>query len=116
MSKQITISHEGKSYTLEFNRTTVMALEREGFRAGELDTLTNITLLIIGAFRMHHSSLKRDKALEIYKKVVKRNREDFIAKLNEMCTDAYLTLLEDTETEDEGTEGEQGNCGWEASW
>lgn len=116
MAKQITIPYEGKTYTLEYNRTTVMALEKEGFRVGEIDTLTNITLLIIGAFRMHHSSLTRAKTLEIYKKAVKKNRDDFIAKLNEMCSETYLTLLNDPETEDEGTEDEQGNCGWEASW
>ncbi len=116
MAKQITIPYGNKTYTLEYNRATVEGLERQGFRIDDLTTLSNITLLIVGAFRMHHSSITKAKALEIYENAVKKNRDDFIAKLNEMCSETYLSLLDDPETEDDGTEDEQGNCGWEASW
>lgn len=114
MAKQIKIPYGDKTYTLEFNRTVVESMERQGFHIDDLTTLSNITLLIVGAFRMHHSSITKAKAIEIYENAVKRNRDDFIAKLNEMCSETYLSLLDDPETE--GTEEEQGNCGWEASW
>ena len=114
MAKQITIPYEGKTYTLEYNRTVVEAMERQGFRIDDLETLSNITILIVGAFKMHHSSITKAKAIEVYEKAVKRKRDEFISKLHDMCSETYLTLLEDPETEE--TEDEQGNCGWEASW
>lgn len=115
MAKQITLPYGNKTYTLEFNRTVVEMLEKQGFRVDDLSTLSNITLLITGAFKMHHPSLSKAKALEIYEGAVKKKRDDFIVKLNEMCSETFLSLIGDPETEEEA-EDDQGNCGWEASW
>ena len=35
MAKTITINFEDKEYVLEYNRETIMALERQGFNIGD---------------------------------------------------------------------------------
>ena len=53
--KPITIEVDGETYTLEFNRNSVVSAEQAGFR-GELITempMTMIPLLFYAAFKMH---------------------------------------------------------------
>lgn len=109
MAKQIVLTHEGKDYTLEFNRNGVMALERQGFTFDELGTkpLTMIPLLVAGAFKMHHSYLDRKKVDAIYAAVADKSR--FIQCLAEMYSEPVMTLIEDQEASG-------GNAEWEPSW
>ena len=112
-AKTININHKGKSYTLEFNRAVVTLMERQGFNIGELDSKSalNTSLLIKFAFFLHHRKLSEDEIFEIYDGI--RNRDGFIDKLVDMCSDTYVSLLNDPE--DDGGETE-GNATWGASW
>ena len=61
--KPITIEVDGETYTLEFNRNSVVSAEQAGFR-GELITempMTMIPLLFYAAFKMHHPKITREQ-------------------------------------------------------
>ena len=38
MAKQLTLTHQGKEYVLEFTRRTVKEMERRGFIASSIET------------------------------------------------------------------------------
>lgn len=112
-SKTLTVNYDGKTYTLEFNRAVVTLMERQGFNLSELDAKSalNTSLLIKFAFFLHHRKLSEDEIFEIYGSV--RGRDEFISKLLDMCSDTYVSLLDDPEEES----GEiEGNATWGASW
>ena len=112
-SKQITINYENKEYTLEYNRAVVILMERQGFNINELDSkaVLNTSLLVRYAFFLHHRKLAEDKIFEIYDSIT--NRDGFVEKLIDMCSDTYVSILNDPE--DNGGETE-GNATWGASW
>lgn len=112
-SKQITINYENKEYTLEYNRAVVILMERQGFNINELDSkaVLNTSLLVRYAFFLHHRKLAEDKIFEIYDSIT--NRDGFVEKLIDMCSDTYVSMLNDPE--DNGGETE-GNATWGASW
>lgn len=107
--KAITIKLEDKKYTLEFNRKTIRAMERQGFVASKLEDMpmSMIMALFSGAFMMHHRNITENEVEKIYKSI--RGKEDFLAKLSEMYSDPVIALMDEPE-EDEG------NAEWEASW
>lgn len=111
--KTINLAYNGKNYTLEFNRAVVILMERQGFNLNEFDSKSalNTTLLVKFAFFLHHRKLSEDEIFEIYASI--RGRDEFISKLLEMCSDTYVSLLDDPE--EEGSEIE-GNATWGASW
>ena len=112
-SKQITINYENKEYTLEYNRAVVILMERQGFNINELDSkaVLNTSLLVRYAFFLHHRKLAEDKIFKIYDSIT--NRDGFVEKLIDMCSDTYVSMLNDPE--DNGGETE-GNATWGASW
>ena len=112
-SKQITINYENKEYTLEYNRAVVILMERQGFNINELDSkaVLNTSLLVRYAFFLHHRKLAEDEIFEIYDSIT--NRDGFVEKLIDMCSDTYVSMLNDPE--DNGGETE-GNATWGASW
>ena len=112
-SKTITVTHNGKNYTLEFNRAIVTLMERQGFNLSEFESKSalNTSLLIKFAFFLHHRKLSEDEIFEIYSSI--RKRDEFISKLLDMCSDTYVSLLDDPE-EDSGEI--EGNATWGASW
>lgn len=112
-SKQITVGYEGKTYTLEFNRAVVMLMEKQGFRLAEFDVkpVVNTTLLVRYAFFLHHRKLSEDEVFAIYDNI--RDRDAFVSKLLDMCSDTYVSLLDDPEDDSGETEG---NATWGASW
>ena len=59
MAKQITFEFEGKGYTLEFTRSTVRRMERNGFdvSAGESRPMSIVYDLFAGAFQAHHRNI-----------------------------------------------------------
>lgn len=106
MAKQLTIEHEGKTYTLEFSRSSVRALERRGFIVGDVgDKPMMILDMFAGAFSMHHSNVKREKIEEIYDSL--GNKEKLIEALSEMYSEPIETLTAEPET---------GNATWTANW
>ena len=112
-SKQITINYNNAQYTLEYNRAVVILMERQGFNLSEFDSKSalNTSLLVKFAFFLHHRKLSEDEIFEIYESI--RGRDEFISKLLDMCSDTYVSLLDDPEEES----GEiEGNATWGASW
>ena len=58
---------DGTEYVLEFNSETVKAAERAGFKMTEAmdKPMTMIPLLFFYAFKMHHPTMRQDKAYQI---------------------------------------------------
>lgn len=109
MAKQLTVTYNGTDYTLEYNRRTIVQMEKNGFIATDMDKQpgTMIPLLVQGAFMAHHRFVKKELIDEIYDHMT--NKEDFIGKLAEMYSEPILALMEDPE-------GDEGNASWTASW
>lgn len=109
MAKQITLKHDGKTYTLEFNRKSIQTMERQGFVASDISDkpMTTLPALFAGAFLMHHRFLDKSTIDAMFAKI--KNKEEFIGKLSEMYNEPLVTLIDEPE-EDEG------NIEWEASW
>ena len=109
MAKTITFSYKDKDYTLEYTRSAVATMERQGFVAADIDIKPMLTLpaLFAGAFLAHHSSVKREVIDEIYKKLP--NKREFLAKLGEMYAEPIESLTAEPE------EGE-GNIAWGSSF
>ena len=109
MSKQISFEYKGTNYTLEFNRKTVQAMERDGFVVQEIETkpMTALPMLFAGAFRMHHRFVKRELIDEIYDAMP--NKDDLIGKLAEMYNEPLVSLLNEPEESEKKVE-------WKATW
>ena len=109
MSKQISFEYKGTNYTLEYNRKTVQAMERDGFVVQEIESkpMTALPMLFAGAFKMHHKFIKRDLIDEIYS--VMPNKDDLIQKLAEMYNEPLLALLNEPEESEKKVE-------WKATW
>lgn len=109
MAKQLVFEHEGKQYTLEFNRRTIAEMERNGFNISAITTRPMSTLpdLFAGAFLAHHRFVKRAAIDEIFSKM--KNREELIGKLAEMYNEPIQSMLEEPEEK-------EGNVDWTASW
>lgn len=109
MAKCLNFNFEGKDYTLEFNKTTVATMERQGFNLQEVDTKPMLTLpkLFQGAFMMHHSSIRNEKIDKIYDSM--GNKTELISKLAEMYQDTVATLMDESENE-------EGNIQWKVNW
>ena len=71
MAKTIVIRYEEKEYTLEFNRETILMLEKQGFDASKISSkpMSVIHDLFVGAFKKNHSSMSKYKIEEIYKAI-----------------------------------------------
>lgn len=108
-AKQLFLTHEGKRYTLEYNRDSIRRMERQGFKIDESDgmPMTTVTSLFAGAFIMHHRHVDVKTLDAIYDTIP--NKEAFLEKLTEMYSDPMLALV--SEPEDN-----EGNTTWEASW
>lgn len=109
MAKKIVLKHEGKEYTLEFNRKTIQAMERSGFIASEIGDkmATSLPALFAGAFQMHHRFLDKRVIDEMFDNITKK--EEFLSHLVEMYKEPLEALVEEPEES-------EGNITWEASW
>lgn len=109
MAKQLTFTHDGKDYTLEFTRRTVSEMEKKGFIASDITDkpMTTLPALFAGAFLAHHRFVKEDIINDIYSKLTKK--EDLIGKLAEMYNEPILALVEEPEKA-------EGNLDWTATW
>lgn len=61
--KPMIIEIGGNTYTLEFNRNSVVSAERAGLVVDEVQTspMTMIPLLFYAAFKMHHPKITREE-------------------------------------------------------
>ena len=109
MAKQLHFTYDGKDYTLEFTRRTVVEMEKKGFIASDITEkpMTTLPALFAGAFLAHHRFVKSDIIDNIYSKLTKK--EDLIGKLAEMYNEPILTLVEEPEEA-------EGNLDWTATW
>ena len=111
MAKQLTINDPttGVTYTLEYTRKTVEAMEKNGFVAADVERkpMTLLPALFAGAFLAHHRFVKEDIINDIYSKLTKK--EDLIGKLAEMYNEPILALVEEPEKA-------EGNLDWTATW
>lgn len=110
MEKTINFNYKGKDYTLEFNRESVKAIERAGFRIEDLANkpVTAIELLFYGAFKMHHPTVKMAKTVEIYKTL--NHKKELVDKLVEIYG-YVLDAMSGSEDED----SDAGNANWSAT-
>ena len=108
-AKTITLTHEGKRYTLEYSRDSIRQMERRGFRIDESNgmPMSTVTSLFNGAFIMHHRNIDPKTLDALYDTIP--NKEAFLEKLTEMYSDPMLALM--SEPEDD-----KGNTTWEADW
>jgi hypothetical protein len=103
--KQLTVSDaNGKKYTLEYSKNSIIRMERQGFDINEFNAkpMSMITMLVEGAFYKNHSGVKTEKVEEIYYSL--KDKEAFLGKLIEMYKEQADELV-----------GE-GNAEWEANW
>ena len=107
MNTKINLTYKGETYTLEYDRTSVVLLEQNGFKLDEFleKPITNIELAFSGAFVKNHSKVSQNLVDEIFKSI--SNKNDLIRTLYNMIRETYDSLLE------EPTEGEEGNVSWE---
>lgn len=109
MAKQLSFTHKGVDYCLEYTRKSVEMMEKSGFVASDIQSkpMTTLPALFAGAFLAHHRFVKQNVIDEIFSKMT--NKGELIGKLAEMYNEPIMTLI------DEPDEVE-GNLDWTASW
>ena len=109
MSKQLSFTYEDKEYVLEFTRKSVEQMERQGFKASDLESkpMTVLPALFAGAFIAHHRFIKQEVVNAIFAKMT--NKGELIGKLAEMYNEPILALVDEPEEN-------EGNLSWTASW
>ena len=97
MGKTINFTIDGKDYTLEFTRNTVIDTERMGFSLNRIgDQPVGMTeILWKGAFLAHHDTLTIEKVEALYEKIDKHGLLDALIEL-------YRAPIESLFEEDEG--------------
>lgn len=107
MNKQIRITYNDKTYTLEYTRKTVAQMERGGFRIDEVmaKPMTSLPTLFAGAFLAHHPGVPRSTIDSIYTRLP--NKEGLIDALSMLYNEPINALLDGPE------EGTEGNATWE---
>ena len=75
---KIEVEVDGQRYTLEFNRTVVKRMERNGFFIDAMRTMptTTIEQLVVGAFEMHHPSMSTAARLAVFEQLGGRDDDD----------------------------------------
>lgn len=109
--QSVTLTYEGNSYTLEFNRRAVERMEQNGFSLNDLaeKPLSMTMKLVQGAFMMHHKGISPDRVREIWHAQTKRDA--LLSVLIQMYTQPINTLLGD-----DADEQEEENPTWEAAY
>ncbi len=107
MNTKINLTWKGETYTLEYNRTSIVLLENSGFQLDEFlkKPMSSIELAFSAAFLKNHPKLEQSKIDEIFKSL--KNKNSLIITLNQMIRESYDALLEEPEDDDEG------NATWE---
>lgn len=106
MSTKITITYQKNDYTLEYSRNAVKQMEQQGFVLDKISEqpMTQIPLLVQGAFMKNHKGIKRSLVDEIFDHITDKigdGDNGFIHALLEMYAETVNTLT-DNESVDEG--------------
>ena len=99
----ITDAENGKEYTLEFSRKSVVKTEQAGFDVNRIEssTMTMIPILFWGAFQMHHPYMTREKTDKILFEDLGGLSEEEMEHLAKLYAEPFQTLI----TSKEGSEG-----------
>ena len=94
MAKTMTFTYDGKDYTLEFTRQTVVQTENMGFDAALIDSkpITSLTVLFRGAFLAHH---RDTRVSEIDKILEGLDKDGLLPALAELYYEPIKVLMED---------------------
>ena len=109
MAKQITLTHEGKTYILEYTRKSIAQMERSGFRIDDITEkpISALPTLFAGAFLANSYYTKRSVINDIFDNIV--NKSELIGKLAELYNEPLSSMLEEPEENEK-------NVGWEATF
>ena len=93
MAKTMTFTFDGKEYTLEFTRQTVVQTENMGFDASLPDSrpISSLSILFRGAFLAHHRGLP---VSEIDKILEGLDKEGLLPALAELYYEPIKVLME----------------------
>lgn len=91
----ITDPDEGKEYTLEYSRKSVVKAEQAGLDVNQLESksMTMIPLLFWGAFLMHHPHITKDQADHILFDGLGGLSEEELAHLGKLYAEPLQTLV-----------------------
>lgn len=97
----ITDPDEGREYTLEFSRKSVVKVEQAGLDVNQLQSksMTMIPLLFWGAFLMHHPHVTKDQADKILFDGLGGLNEDEMEYLGKLYAAPFQTLISGAEDE-----------------
>lgn len=97
------IESGGKKYKLAFTRKSLVEMESDGFDISKIESspVTQIPLLIAGAFKTHNPDVDIDKAVNIYSGLGDKGK--FLEALSTMYGDAINSIFADNE---------KGNATW----
>lgn len=106
MSTKITVSYQNNDYVLEYSRNSVKQMEQQGFILDKISEqpMTQVPMLVYGAFAKNHKGVKRSLVDEIYEHISDKigdGENGFIHALLEMYAETVNTLT-DNESVDEG--------------
>ena len=103
ITKPVTIEIDGNTYTLAFNRNSVVSAEKAGFRAeliGE-QPMTMLPLLFYAAFKMHQPRITREETDAILFDKMGGMNQALIERLAQLYAEPTKTLIR---TDDYGDE------------
>lgn len=97
----ITDPENGREYTLEYSRKTVVRAEGAGLDVNALESksMTMIPIMFWGAFLMHHPQMTREQTDKILFDGLGGLSGDEMAHLGKLYADPFQTLIA---SEDEG--------------
>ena len=104
ITKPVTIEIDGNTYTLEFNRNSVVAAEKAGFRADLIGDMPNtmLPLLFYAAFKMHQPKNTPKETDDILERIGGLNAA-LVNRLSELYAIPTQALIR-TDDYDDGTE------------
>ncbi len=99
-AKTIEFEYKGNKYVLEYNRTAIEVMEKEGFDMQEFikKPAMSINLAFQGAFIKNHRKIRANEIEEIWNFI--KDKEQLSNALVEMIMQTYETLFETEESED----------------
>lgn len=97
----ITDPDEGREYTLEYSRKSVVKAENAGLDVNAMESklMTMVPLLFWGAFLMHHPHMTKEQTDKILFDSLGGLNEDEVAYLGKLYAEPFKALIA---SEDEG--------------
>lgn len=95
ITKPVTIEADGKTYTLEFNRNSVVSAERAGLRVDMIgeQPMTMLPLLFFAAFKMHQPKITKEETDSILFDKMRGLNQELIERLAQLYAEPTKTLI-----------------------